>query len=310
MNKKVLFFGTSKISVAVLDELLITNVSVIGVVSQQPKKANHNKITKSEMQIFCEEKNIKVFLPNKSKEIIDEIKILSPELIIVCSYGEIIPQDILNIPKFGCINIHTSLLPKYRGAAPINYAIMNNEKETGITLMYMDKNMDTGDIIKQETISIMPNETYSSLYEKMSILGRRIIKENIDSLFSINIPRTKQDNALATYTKKIERKDEMINFNKKAVEVECLIRSLYSTPIAYANYQKQPIKIHQGNIVDFDSDEKPGTIIKIDKEGMLVATAKSCILITTLQIPSKKPVEVKNMINGNHFFKIGTKFNF
>jgi methionyl-tRNA formyltransferase len=208
---KILYFGTAQIAADILKELTKLDTEVVGVVSQPDRIGNRNKIQPTPVKQVALELGLKLFQPNKSREIVEEIQALKPDLILTCAYGEIIGEKILNIPKYKCVNIHASLLPKYRGAAPIQFAILNNEKETGITLMYMDKSMDTGDIIVQEKVSIEPNETFSSLYNKLTVLGKKMIKENIHILTSDNVKHYPQDNDSATYTKKIEKVDEKIN---------------------------------------------------------------------------------------------------
>jgi methionyl-tRNA formyltransferase len=207
------------------------------------------------------------------------------------------------------VNVHTSILPKYRGAAPINYAIFNGDKETGITLMYMDKSLDTGDIIKQEGIEIDKDETYSSLYAKMESLASKMIRENLDYLFSTDVIVTKQNNELATFTRKIDKETEEIKWSQPAHQIDCIIRGLYNKPIARCSYNGINIKIHKASVIDNNENYEPGHIIKINKEGILVQTGKNCILLTKIQLPGKKPVEISSLINGRHIFVVGTKFN-
>jgi methionyl-tRNA formyltransferase len=208
---KILYFGTAQIAADVLRKLTQLNVEVVGVVSQPDREGNRKQIQATPVKAVALENSLKLFQPIRPSEIINEIKELKPDLIITCAYGAIIGESILYIPKYKCVNIHASLLPKLRGAAPIQYAILNNDKETGVTLMYMDKSMDTGDIIVQEKIAINPKETYSSLYNKLTTLAIKMIHENIDKLTQDNVKHYPQDNAQATYTNKITKDDEKIN---------------------------------------------------------------------------------------------------
>jgi methionyl-tRNA formyltransferase len=209
--KNVVFFGTPKIGADILKTLLECDVNIVGVVCQPDKQANRGKISYSEVKTLALQNNLKLFQPNKLNEILNELTNLNIDLIVTCAYGLIVPESILNLPKYKCVNIHTSLLPKYRGAAPIQYALLNNDSTTGVTLMYMDKGMDTGDIIKQASVSIDKDETYKSLYNKLSDAGSTLIKNEINNLFSDNVIVKKQNNELATYTQKITREVEHID---------------------------------------------------------------------------------------------------
>jgi methionyl-tRNA formyltransferase len=210
MNKNIVFFGTPKIAANVLQELLKCNVNIVGVVCQPDRKSNHNKIISSDVKTFALNNNLKLFQPTKANEIVNDLIKFDIDLIITCAYGLIIPKSILEIPKFGCVNLHPSLLPKYRGPSPIQFALLNGDKKTGVTLMYMDEKMDTGNIIKQLSIEIKDNETYVSLYDKLSYLCGELITQEIDNLFNTNVYSLKQDETLATYTTKITREDEHI----------------------------------------------------------------------------------------------------
>ncbi|GMO15868.1 MAG: methionyl-tRNA formyltransferase [Mycoplasmoidaceae bacterium] len=310
MTKKIIFLGTPKIAADILNTILTCDVEVIGVVCQPDRLGNRGKIVFGEVKALCLEKKLNLFQPNKTKEIINELKELKPDLIITCAYGEIVSESILAIPKYGCINIHTSLLPKYRGAAPINWVILNKEKQTGVTLMYMDKGMDTGDIIKQKKINIEQKETFTSLYDKLTLLGCNMIKDNINLLFSSNIKKIKQDNKKATFANKITREAEKISFENDAITIEHQVRALYEKPLCYATYKNIDVKILESDSLKSDFKVKCGEIVKIDKTGILVQTAKkTCLLIKKIQIPGKNPVLIKDYINGNSIFKIGERFN-
>ncbi len=306
MSKNIIFLGTPKIASDILNTLLKCDVKIIGVICQPDKPGNRGKIIFSEVKELALKNNLKLFQPAKIIEIVDEINTLAPDLIITCAYGAIVPSSVLSIPKYGCINVHTSLLPKFRGAAPINYAIMENEQETGVTLMYMDKGMDTGDIIKQKKTKIDSNETYTSLYSKLSLIGCELIKDNIDSLFSNNVNRIVQNHSEATFTSKITRETEKINFNENATTIDCLVRALYNNPLPFISYKNIDIKVLTTEVVYENHSKKVGKIIKVDKNGFLVQTKKDCILIKQIQIPGKKPTFVKDYINGNNIFEVGS----
>jgi methionyl-tRNA formyltransferase len=210
-SNKVLFFGTPEISKIILEALKETNCEIVGIVTNPDKPSNRGKIINSPVKQFALDNNVKLFQPENLKGFDLTAKELNPDIIITCAYGKIIPESVLKLPKYKSVNIHTSLLPKYRGAAPIHYAILNGDKETGVTLMYMDKGMDTGNIIFQHSIYVASDETYTSLYYKLAELGASMIKEHLNELCSDSIKNTIQDETQATYTKKIEAKDEEID---------------------------------------------------------------------------------------------------
>jgi methionyl-tRNA formyltransferase len=307
MSKNIIFLGTPKIASDILNTLLQCSVNVVGVICQPDRPGNRGKVIFSEVKETALNNNLKLFQPNKISEITDEITKLSPDLIITCAYGLIVPSSILSIPKYGCINVHTSLLPKFRGAAPINYAIMENEQETGVTLMYMDKGMDTGDIIKQKKVKIEKDETYTSLYSKLSLIGCELIKDNLDKLFSDNVTRAVQNHSEASFSSKITRETEKIDFNESAVKIDCLVRALYNKPLAFITYNDIDVKILTTEVVQENHSKNIGEIVSIDKNGILVQTKKDCILIKQIQIPGKKPTYVKDYINGNNMFKVGSE---
>jgi methionyl-tRNA formyltransferase len=213
MQHKVIFFGTPEIAQAVLKTLLtVQDIKVIAAVCQPDRPSNRNKVVFSPVKELCLAKNIPLFQPTKLSEIKQQLLDLSPDLIITCAYGLLVPPSILAIPKYKCVNVHPSLLPKYRGPAPINYVIFNQEKTTGVTLMYMDKDMDTGDIIVQSSpIPLATGETYSSLYEKLTKVSCDLILKHISSFFTPNLPTTTQNHALATYSQLIDKNITKIN---------------------------------------------------------------------------------------------------
>ncbi|MDR2653887.1 MAG: methionyl-tRNA formyltransferase [Mycoplasmataceae bacterium] len=303
---KIIFFGTSKISADILEYLLKVNqIQIVAVVCQKDQK------NIPEVKKVCLKNNLKIYQPDKLKPLFNEISLLSPDLIITCSYGKIIPSCYLNLPKYKCVNIHTSFLPLLRGPNPIRYAIMQNLESTGVSLMYMDESMDTGNIIFQEQIKIQEKETYTSLYQKLTSLAVSILEKHLFSLFSSSLVSYPQNNEKATYSSKLTREDEKINWNKDCVSIDCFIRSLKDEPIPYTEYENVLVKIHDisYSIQDTDSSILEGTIISYDKKGIHVKVKDGIINIEKLQIPGKKPILFKDMINGNHIFKVGKKFN-
>ena len=222
---RVVFMGTPDFSVPVLKGIIENKeYKVVGVVSQPDKKVGrHQILTPSPISNVAMENNIKLFRIEKIRNDYQEILDLNPDVIITCAYGQIIPKQILDYPKYGCINVHASLLPKYRGGAPIHKAIIDGEKYTGITIMYMDEGMDTGDIISQQKVEILDNDTVDALHDKLSMVGKDLLLKTLPNIISGNIDRIKQDNSLATFAYNIKREDEHINFDNTSKNISWLL---------------------------------------------------------------------------------------
>lgn len=295
---KVIFMGTPEFCVPIL-KALIENCNVIAVVTQPDKKVGrHQEISYSPIKKVAIENNIKVFQPIKIKEEYEDINLLNPDIIITCAYGQIIPEQILNKPKFGCINVHASLLPELRGGAPIHKAIMYGYLKTGITIMYMDKGMDTGDIISKVEVDIDKNDTAETLHDKLMKESVPLLIETLPSIISGTNKREKQQEDKVTYAYNISRQEEHTDFNKSSLEVYNQIRSLNSWPGAYAILDDKNIKLWFCKITNNNFNLKPGTIVNVDKDGIEVVTKDSSVLITELQLPGKKKVNIKDFING------------
>lgn len=295
---KVIFMGTPEFCVPIL-ETLIENCNVIAVVTQPDKKVGRKQeIVYSPVKKVAIKNNIKVLQPAKIKEEYESINSLNPDIIITCAYGQIIPIQILDKPKYGCINVHASLLPKLRGGAPIHKAIMYGYLKTGITIMYMDKGMDTGDMISKSEVVIEKTDTAQKLHDKLMKESVSLLINTLPSIISGTNRREKQNEDDATYAYNISREEEHTNFNKTSLEVYNQIRSLNSWPGAYATLDGKNIKLWFCTITNNKYYQKPGTIVNITKDGIEVVTKDASVLITELQIPGKKKVDIKSFING------------
>lgn len=296
---KVIFMGTPDFCVPILEEL-IKKCTVIAVVTQPDKEVGRKKVlTPSPIKEVALKNNIKVLQPVKIKEEYQDIIDLNPDIIITCAYGQIVPEVILNAPKYGCINVHASLLPKLRGGAPIHKAIINGYKKTGITIMYMDKGMDTGDMISKKEVDITDFDTAETLHDKLQKASVPLLMETLPSIINGTNKREKQNNDEATYAYNVSREDEHVNFNDTSLNVYNKIRGLNSWPGAYATLDDKNIKLWVSKISDNVYDKKPGTIVNLNKDGMEVVTKDKSILITELQLPGKKKMNIKDFINGN-----------
>lgn len=298
-NKKVVFMGTPEFSVPVL-EMLIENTNVVLVVTQKDAISGrgHN-LKASPVKEVALKNNIEVFQPTKIREDYNRILEVNPDIIITCAYGQIIPEELIYAPHYHTLNVHASLLPRYRGGAPIHHAIINGDQETGITIMYTDKGMDSGDIIKKESIKIDINDTYDIISEKMSNLGAKLLKQTLPSVFDGTCQRIKQNEKEKTLAPVITREDEHVDFNKNCIDVHNQIRGLSSIPGSYAVLDNQNIKIFVSSIKDCQkTDKHPGTITRVTKDSIFVACNDKEIEILRIQIPGKKPMLVKDYLNG------------
>ena len=295
---KVVFMGTPTFAVPVLENL-IKETNVILVVSQPDReKDRKGNILPTPTKKLAQENNIEVYQPTKIKEDYQKIISLNPDIIITCAYGQIIPEVILNAPKLGCINVHGSLLPKLRGGAPIHHAIINGDKETGITIMYMDKLMDSGDIISQEELEILENDTLDIVYEKMSHLGANLLIKTLPSIINGTNQRIKQNDSEVTFGYNITKEEEKIDFTKNSKDIHNRIRGLSSIPGAYCILEDKRLKVYQSEITNTKSNKIPGEIIKIDKTGIYVSTNDFIIKLTDIKLEGKKRCLVKDFVNG------------
>ena len=294
---KIIFMGTPDFSVPVL-EGLINNYNVVGVVTQPDKIVGRNKtITPTSVKKCALEHKIKVFQPEKIKNDYNDILTLNPDIIITCAYGQIIPKEVLNYPKYGCINVHASLLPKLRGGAPIHHAIIDGYDKTGITIMYMDQKMDTGDIISTKETPIYKNDTVGSLHDRLSIMGKELLLETLPNIITGKTNTIKQNNEEATYAWNIKKEEEIINFNKSSLEVFNQIRGLNPFPGAYSVLDGKLIKIYESKIGN-NKYNTPYEIKEIYKDGIGISTNDGEIIITKIKPFGKKMMSVKDYLNG------------
>lgn len=295
---KVIFMGTPTFSVPIL-ESLIKEYNVIMVVSQPDReKDRKGHLLETPTKKIAEEHNIEVYQPAKIKEEYQYILDKRPDIIITCAYGQIIPSAILDYPKYGCINVHGSLLPKLRGGAPIHHAIINGDKTTGITIMYMDKKMDSGDIISQESIPIEDTDNLDFLYEKMSNLGASLLIKTLPSIISGTNSRHKQDEMAVTFGYNITKEEEKINFNHPSIKIHNLIRGLSTVPAAYCFLNEKRLKVYHSELTKEKSITIPGTIQKIDKTGIYISTNDYLLKLTDIKLEGKKRCLVKDFVNG------------
>lgn len=303
---KTVFMGTPEFAVPIL-ETLMKNSEVVLVVTQPDKYVGRKKVlTFSPIKEKALEHHIPIFQPIKIREDYEEIKKYQPDLIVTCAYGQIVPQGVLDIPRLGCINVHASLLPKYRGGAPIQRAIMNGEEETGITIMYMDAGMDTGDMIEAVRVPITSEDNSQTLSDKLSVAGAELLARVLPQIFDGTSKREKQKEEEVTYARIIKREDEHLEFTKKAVEVYNQVRALAPMPLANFLLNGEEVKVVEGYVGDATKKEA-GTICDIKKDAIGIACSDHIYYVTKLKPFGKKEMSARDYLNGIHIDTIQNK---
>ncbi|HPU63829.1 MAG TPA: methionyl-tRNA formyltransferase [Mobilitalea sp.] len=298
---KVIFMGTPDFAVNTLREIVKAGHEVIGVVTQPDKaKGRGGKLSFPEVKEAALELNLPIYQPAKVKdpEFIQKIRDLKPEVIVVAAFGQILPKDILDIPTYGCINVHASLLPKYRGAAPIQAAIINGEKETGVTIMHMDVGLDTGDMILQEKVPIGEDETGGSLHDKLADLGAKLLVKALEQIKKGTAKRVPQDDSQATYAKMLDKEMGNIDFTKPAAYIERLIRGLNPWPSAYTKLNGKTLKLWKAAVKEYSACAKPGEVVEVNKDSIVVMTGKDALEILELQLEGKKRLSADEFLRG------------
>lgn len=306
-NLKILFMGTPDFAATILEEIQKV-YPVMGVVTQPDKpKGRGKEVSFSPVKELAVKYELPVYQPVKAKEpeFLEQLKELSPDVIVVAAFGQILPKALLDIPKFGCINVHASLLPKYRGAAPIQYSVIDGEKETGITIMYMDVGIDTGDIILQDTVPIAPEETGGSLFDKMAVQGAASIIKALRQIEAGEVTRTPQDNEKATYVKMISKEMGKLDFTKSAKQLERLIRGLNPWPSAYTFLDGKSLKLWQASAEPVTDDQElmfrdyePGMIAQVRENALVIMTGDGLLVVKELQLEGKKRMPADSFLRG------------
>ena len=299
---KIVFMGTPEFAVPCLQKIIDEGHEVLAVVTQPDKpKGRGKKLAMPPVKELALKYNIDVYQPVKAREesFVEKLKEINPELIVVVAFGQILPKSILDIPKFGCVNVHASLLPKYRGAAPLNWVIINGEEKTGVTTMYMDVGLDTGDMILKSEIPLDDEITAGELHDKMMVQGAEVLKDTIDLISKGKAPREKQNDEETCYSPIMDKSLGNIDWSKSATDIHNLIRGVNPWPSAYTTYDKQTMKIWKTKVLDKLSEKTPGTILSVDKNGIEVSTGDKVLQISEIQMSGKKRMIVSEYIKGN-----------
>lgn len=300
----IVFMGTPQFAVSSLQKLHENGHNIKLVITQPDKPFGRGKkIKKSEVKEKAEELGLEVFQPLKIKteDSVNVIKNLNPDLIVVIAYGQILSKDILDIPKFGCINVHASLLPKLRGAAPINWSIINGDEKTGVTTMLMDVGLDTGDMLLKEEVEITENMTAGELHDILSEVGSELLINTINKIEDKTIVRVEQDHSISTYAHMLKKETSLINWNESAKNVHNMVRGLNPDQVAYFIYDDKNVKVYKTSYNNDVCKYEPGTVVKADKTGIYVVTSDGIIIIKELQMPGKNKMSIEDYLRGNKF---------
>ncbi|MEA1962522.1 MAG: methionyl-tRNA formyltransferase [Bacillota bacterium] len=298
---KILFMGTSQFAVPSLQKLWESKYEIVGVVTQPDRpKGRGKKMLPSPVKELAAELGIDIYQPEKirSAEAIEKVRGWETDVIVVASYGQIIPKEILDYPRLGCLNVHASLLPKYRGAAPIQRALMAGEKTTGNTIMFMDEGLDTGDIIMQVPVIIEEDMDHEKLEDRLALSGAELLIDVIAVLESGSIPRRKQEANKATYAARLSREEEAIVWNDEATTIVNKIRGLSPVPGAYTTFQSERFKVFSTRIVENESEGTPGEIMRIINDGFIVQTGKGMIQVLEVQKAGKRRMISREFLQG------------
>lgn len=297
---RAVFMGTPEFAVPTL-QALIDHHQVEAVVTQPDKQRGRGKkVQFPPVKEKAVEHEIPVYQPQKARdeEFVEILREINPDVIVVVAYGQILPESILNIPKYGCINVHGSLLPKYRGAAPIQWAVLDGEEKTGITTMYMEKGLDTGDMIDKAEIVLDPKETAGTLHDKLMEIGANLLLETLEKLENETAVRIKQNDSESCYASMLTKEMGQIDFSKSAREIECLIRGMNPWPSAYTSLNGKTLKVWEAEVLTENSGEELGTVIDVTKDAIVAACKEGALKLLEVQMAGKKRMKVSAFLLG------------
>ncbi|MEQ9925992.1 methionyl-tRNA formyltransferase [Pectobacterium brasiliense] len=297
---RIIFAGTPDFAARHLDALLSSGHEVVGVFTQPDRPAGRgNKLTPSPVKVLAEQHSIPVFQPKslRPEENQAMVQALNADVMVVVAYGLILPQPVLSMPRLGCINVHGSLLPLWRGAAPIQRALWAGDSETGVTIMQMDVGLDTGAMLHKISCPILQQDTSATLYDKLAELGPRGLLETLEQLADGSAVAETQNDALATYAEKLSKEEARLNWQLSAEQLERCIRAFNPWPVSYFIVDEQPVKVWKAEVIAKEHGSQPGTIIQADKQGIQVATADGILNIQELQPAGKKVMAAQDLLN-------------
>ena len=297
---RIIFAGTPDFAARHLDALLSSQHQIVGVFTQPDRPAGRgNKLTPSPVKVLAEQHNLPVFQPvslrpEDSQKLVSDLK---DDVMVVVAYGLILPKAVLDMPRLGCINVHGSLLPRWRGAAPIQRALWAGDAETGVTIMQMDVGLDTGDMLHKVSCPITAQDTSATLYDKLAEMGPQGLLATLAELANGTATPEKQDEALVTYAEKLSKEEARLNWTLSAAQLERCVRAFNPWPVSFFMIDGQPVKVWQSQAIVAEQNQAPGTIISADKHGIAVATAEGALLMTQLQPSGKKSMSAQDLLN-------------
>ena len=302
---RIIFAGTPDFAARHLDALLAANYNVVGVFTQPDRPAGRGKkLMPSPVKVVAQEHGLPVFQPASLRPAENQqlIADLNADIMVVVAYGLILPKAVLEMPRLGCINVHGSLLPRWRGAAPIQRSLWAGDDETGVTIMQMDVGLDTGDMLYKLACPITPDDTSASLYDKLAELGPQGLIETLQLLASGEARPEVQDESRVTYAEKLSKEEALLDWSLSAAQLERCIRAFNPWPMSYFMMDGQPVKVWKASVIDTATNSAPGTILEADKQGIQVATAQGVLNIEELQPAGKKAMKAQDLLNSRKAF--------
>lgn len=304
--KRIVFMGTPDFSVPILEQLVKDGYDIPLVVTQPDRPKGRKKVlTPPPVKLAAERLGLAVFQPEKIKEDYAPVLDAKPDLIVTAAFGQIVPNVLLEAPDYGCINVHASLLPDYRGGAPIHQAIIDGKHETGVTIMYMVEALDAGDMLTQQTLPIEHEDHVGSLFNKLSEVGRDLLQRTLPKLFDGELTPTKQDESNVTYARNITRDQERIDWTKTSKDIYNHVRGMHPFPVASTTLDEKNVKLWWVETNQTDTHQAPGTITALEPDGVIVQAGEGSVKLTDIQLAGKKRMPIKDLLNGQHPFKIG-----
>lgn len=297
---RIVFAGTPAFGLPCLEALATSKHQLQAIYTQPDRPAGRGrKLQASAVKVWAEAHDFPVYQPInfKDPQTVEELALLAPDVIVVIAYGLILPRSVLNIPRLGCVNVHASLLPRWRGASPIQHAILHGDEQSGVTIMQMDVGMDTGDMLNRASCDILPTDTSEQLHDRLASIASEPLLKTLAQLANGQAHPEKQAEEFVTYAPKINKEDAAINWQCTAREIDQQIRAFHPWPVAYTMVGDLVIRIHQAQVVNHTSHALPGTILAMDKQGILVNTGQDALLIQRLQLPGGKAISVNDYLN-------------
>ncbi|MGP3397817.1 methionyl-tRNA formyltransferase [Coxiella burnetii] len=302
MSLKIVFAGTPQFAVPTLRALIDSSHRVLAVYTQPDRPSGRGqKIMESPVKEIARQNEIPIIQPFSLRDEVEQEKLIAmnADVMVVVAYGLILPKKALNAFRLGCVNVHASLLPRWRGAAPIQRAILAGDRETGISIMQMNEGLDTGDVLAKSACVISSEDTAADLHDRLSLIGADLLLESLAKLEKGDIKLGKQDEASATYASKIQKQEALINWRKSAVEIARQVRAFNPTPIAFTYFEGQPMRIWRATVVDEKTDFEPGVLVDADKKGISIAAGSGILRLHQLQLPGKRVCSAGDFINAH-----------